>query len=178
MARINSAEVLNKIKNDLRLDSAREKVPVELAEKILPVFVANDDGVQKFIADDTINVNTKSWTVPNGFTWELQQLHVRIQATATVGSRRIQIEIISDDGTTTIWRARSSVVPTASQNRDVIAMNEVLVADVSGNRGMMPLPKVLTSNQTLKVFDVDDVDTLDDYIVHFWYKEISDHRVI
>jgi len=59
MARINRQEPLKEMQDGLRLDTAREKTPLEVADKVLPVFKINPKPLMQIAqaqSNDTTNV--------------------------------------------------------------------------------------------------------------------------
>lgn len=53
MAKINRQEPLKELQDGLRLDTAREKTPLEVADKVLPVFNINP---QRLVSVNTVNI--------------------------------------------------------------------------------------------------------------------------
>jgi len=93
MAKINKQEVLQEIQEGLRLDTAREQTPNELAEKVLPVYIANPRARIIQFEDTALNNSSKVVTVPAGKKWKIFYMFVSLITTATAGSRQLRLQV-------------------------------------------------------------------------------------
>ena len=111
MAIIQNSDVIQKLVDELGLSPALEKIPTELAEKVLPVFQVNSETITlqakpNYILwqDATANDSDKTLTVPDGHTYVLKQGFIKYASSADVGNRVLTIEI-QDAAGNTVWVA-------------------------------------------------------------------------
>lgn len=76
-------------------------------------------GTPKVTVDATLNDSDKSFTVPTGKVWILNEIWADLVATATVGSRVFVIMIT--DGTNTIYRSVPITVTASQKGSEVIS---------------------------------------------------------
>jgi len=175
MAKINKGEVIKKIIGGLRLDPAREQMPSEVIDKVMPVFNVNDTGESMVVHNEVLNDSDKSFVVPVGFEWELKNVHVDFTATATVGSRFIGIEII-DDNAVVIYRSITVIALTASNQMDLIFQGDNIGTGVLTLMSVAPLYNSrMKPGWTLRVLDTSAVDAAaDDMLIHVSLQQFSD----
>jgi len=85
MAVIQNSKIIQKIIDELELYPALDKVPTELAEKVLPVFQVNSETLQvsttpslKYYEDLTTEDYDKTFSVPAGKMWKFKHLMANI----------------------------------------------------------------------------------------------------
>jgi len=180
MAIIQNSKIIQKLIDELELYPALDKVPTELAEKILPVFQVNAEEMNVILKKNavkyqntTLNIQDKTFTVPDGKQWTLLWAAAQFLTTATVGNRMATI-MISDETGQTIMRIVQLTVPiVASRTADYLFMqgHGAMYADQDKNYSMfISIPKdlVLLEKYTIQ-FLLDDaagtpIDVTDDMI--------------
>lgn len=174
MAEINKAEVIKRIIDGCRLDTAREVIPKELAQKVVPVFIANEIGDIKVIQDDTLNSNNKIITVPDGKKWQVLSIFMDFTATATAGSRRIELFLrtANDD---VFFNVFNSANITASQNRVLNWLPGAGLVTTSDDAYFIPLPSEvwLGEGMDIRIRTKSSVDVNDDMLIRILVKEFS-----
>ena len=175
MARVNKQEIIKRLIEQLRLDPARDKVPTQLAEKILPVVNVSERGEYKVIHDNTANDSDKSFVVPAGMRWEIEYVSFTLATTATVGNRSIETWINQTEGGSTLFRGRSDNTATATTTiRGVISPGVTLVDSTNGNNSYAFMPKTILEGQELRIVEAAVVDpAADDLTVSIVLKEMS-----
>jgi len=185
MARVNNSDVVENVTDGLLLDSAVDKVPNESADKIVPVFISNEDaisvntsGVDPTLTlelDSTANDNEKTWTIPSGKKWKILYGCVRYASTATVGNRLLRVEIKDASGNM-VWDASAVNAQTASSTEDYsLGTGITRPTEDHGSYHFIPLPADCTilEDFVLEISDQNNVDSNDDMVVQFIY-EVSD----
>lgn len=124
--------------------------------------------------DAAANDSDKTFTVPAGKVWEVAGIWVTLATTATVGNRRLRIDI-SIGGTLT-FRVHASAVQTASITKTYVAVPGFGVAGVNttADEFFIPLPKPLRlpATATIRVYDSTAVDAAaDDLTIGILYDE-------
>lgn len=114
MARINKQEVLQEMQEGLKLDTAREQTPSELAEKILPTYTVNPKPRIILVVDTTANDSDKSFTVPTGKKWKLLYGHIDFTTDANVANREMRL-LFKDSNNNSLYEVRALNVQTASK---------------------------------------------------------------
>lgn len=162
MARINKQEVLQEMQEGLRLDTAREKTPQELAEKVLPVYKVNPKGRFISIVDATLNDSNKSFTVPEGKTWKLLYGHISLITTATVGNRNMNIRFLDDAGNI-MFNIKPNNNQAASLTEDYNLYTNRPIETLPGNH-LISIPNVaiLLENWVINVRDDQVIDVAAD----------------
>ena len=180
MAKINNAQVIQKLIDELQLYPGTDLIPTELAEKILPVFQINDQNVNvtldenlRIVTDDTINSNDKSFTVPTGKIWILKRFWITWTSTATVGDRKHRYDLVAPDGSI-IHRSQGDVAfGTASSTRLVLSteaftdelMDNGMVQSFVGVQAYIHSPKniSLPAGSIINFKDQSNIDSADDF---------------
>lgn len=185
MAKINNQAVIQKLIDELRLYPGTDVIPTELAEKILPVFLINEQninfeagGVLRLVKDSALNDSDKSITVPTGKKWEIIHISAILACTATVGNRNMEFTV--SDGTDVYWRATSAQANEASDTalfmlgKDSIepAYQDALTGDL-----LQWLPGIsftIPEDHVIRVFERNDVDAAaDDLTTFFMVRETN-----
>jgi len=173
MAIINKSEITERLIKGLRIDRVRDKVPTQSADKVVPVFIANEVGVLRTIRDDSANSNDKIITVPEGVTWEILHGFIQYQTSGTAGTRQPALQLRNRAGQF-IWRTRGiTQVATTSENYS-LQTGSPEATNVE-SRQLLPLPSkcILLSGQGIRFFDPNNIDTNDDITISLTIKEIS-----
>ena len=100
MAKINNAQIIQKLIDELKLYPGTDVIPTELAEKILPVFQINDQsiifaesGQPRFIAQAVAGNTTNTLTVPEGKKWRLDLFTFQFETDVNVTNRLPRVQI-------------------------------------------------------------------------------------
>ena len=103
MATIQNQSVIQKLIDDLELYPALEKMPTELADKILPTFQVNPE--QNVILKNNFSVkhftstaNTYTITIPDDKVWIINNMACEYTCVAIVDNRYFQCLIEDKDG--------------------------------------------------------------------------------
>lgn len=173
MARINKQEVLQEMQEGLKLDTAREKTPEELAEKVLPVYKVNPRPRIVRIMDSLDNDSDKSFTVPAGKKWKILYGLISLTTTATSGNRRIRIRIL-DETANDIYEVRALNVQIASTTEiySLGQFSDVSESVVGIHLIPIPINLFLIEDYVIRIFDTTGVaPTADDMTVRFIVEE-------
>lgn len=176
MTHINKSEIINEIIRKLRLDPGLDKVPKDLADKILPVVVVNESGVHKLIRDNVLNVQTKTFTVPAGVLWDIDYIQVRMIATATAGTRFMNFTITDENGDEIFQIAGASAGHIASLTKRYIYARQGMYLQIGGVHAVHFMPQYMLEGWTLTIDEPIGVDANDDIFVAISYKESSMER--
>lgn len=120
MAIIQNAAVIQKLIDELELSPALEKIPTELAEKILPVFQVNETDVNVTLKGDweakheTASTHTLTITVPDNETWTIRSMFVKYTCAAVVDNRFFEV-IVSNSGGNQLARFAHDSAMTSGQ---------------------------------------------------------------
>jgi len=170
MAKVNKGEVIQKAVKILRIDAARDSLPSESVDKIMPVIVLNETGeikIQNFAAA----TGDQIFTVPENKTIELQGVFSTVATTATVGNRAFTLTIESDAGTE-IYSQVASFVQAASVSRTYNwSQYNGVVASITGTDSVAPFPSLLKSGWVLRLHDRNNTDSSDPFTGAFIWKE-------
>jgi len=173
MAIINKGEITKRIIDGLRLDPGREKIPTELAEKVLPVYTVNEIGEILSIGDTFTNSNDQTFTVPIGKSWFIRSIFCSWIATATVGNRVVTLNITDDRGNNT-WNSRSNNIIADATEIVVASTNTGNFHENPATNHHLELPSYkLPEGWALRIFDVNDVDANDDPTIFIVVEEFS-----
>lgn len=117
-------------------------------------------------ADVAADDSDKSFTVPVGVEWEILTIRAELTATATVGNRRVTVEV-QDGSSNVLARIQAGLLQIATQS---IGYNFApgLADQTSAVNGDLntALPKfVLSPGQALRVYDIAAVDAAADDLV-------------
>jgi len=166
MAQINKQEVLQEMQEGLRLDTVREKTPNELAEKILPVYEVNPKGRIIQLEESAVNVNDRSFTVPQGKKWEVLFGHCSYVSSATVGNRKIAAKILDQDGSVLFQVAALNAQTASNTEGYTFAPCYAESGEKTTDFHTLPwTPKaILLENFSLQTLDINDVDDADDMV--------------
>ena len=87
MAKINNQAIMQKLIDELELYPAKDTIPTELAEKLLPVFQVNTQEVEvvsvpdiRYVVDEIVETYDKSIVVPDGKIWQFKNAVAHIDA--------------------------------------------------------------------------------------------------
>ena len=183
MAKINNAQVIQKLIDELQLYPGTDLIPTELAEKILPVFQINTQDVNVNVEGNFVkftnavqNSNDKSILVPTGKQWILKRVYIRYIADANAGNRVAALQIKDSAGEVIFQNMANIVMRAASGTAEVEYIDgsgsDFPLADggVAQNGGTTPaqyyyLPKdiILLEGSIVRFFDLTDVSTNDDF---------------
>ena len=152
MATIQNQAVIQKLIDDLELYPALEKMPTELADKILPVFQVNEADVNVDIEtndvvkrSDTSNNHTKTLTVPAGKKWKVKHGSIKYVCSADVGGRDMEFYIYDETGTIA-WKSVGGTSLTANQTgywHLVATGGQVVTVTGIARYHLMPFPPEL-----------------------------------
>lgn len=116
------------------------------------------------ISDATLNDSDKTFTVPAGENWELHHIFVELASTATVGNRRVRVEVL-DASDNVVARYNAGAVQVASKtgqyNFGVNNLRETAFTTVGSNDELdVPWPDswAIPSGFKVHVLDVTAVD--------------------
>ena len=123
-------------------------------------------------ADATADDSDKSFTVPAGQEWDIQHIHAKLTSTATVGNRRLAVEV-QDGSSNVLALVQADAVQVASLVRDYnfgpgLADQSAFV-NTSLNSAFPVLR--LTAGEVLRVYDIAAIDAAaDDMVVRLMVK--------
>jgi len=134
-------------------------------------------GTPTWTRDATLNDSDKSFTVPAGKLWHMKLVHAGLTATATVGTRLLQMRIAAD-GTNSLG-IFGQVSVTASQSGAVnygfnSVFDDAVVAQVGYNnmQNIGCSEVILTAGAVIRVYDQAAIDAAaDDMTVVLHYVE-------
>ena len=105
MAKINNAQIIQKLIDELKLYPGTDLIPTELAEKILPVFLINDQTINfsetgqiRYMKQQTAGNVKQTLTVPVGKKWRVDLFSWKMVTDITVDSRVPRLQINDADG--------------------------------------------------------------------------------
>lgn len=167
MATIQNQAIIQKLIDELELYPALEKMPTELAEKILPVFQVNSEQLEVQMKpnyllwqDTALNDADKTLTVPDKHTYVIKQGNVNFISTATVGERRLRIEIKDNNGVM-LWAGMSAAGQIASKEYEYMISSNYYkaVADINASHSHFSIPPefVLKEGYTFRVWDAEGI---------------------
>ncbi len=118
------------------------------------------------IVDDDDNDSNKPFTVPEGYEWMIQAVHITYVSTATVGNRSLALRMATADGDI-IAEQLAGAVQAASLTRYYTgapgAPNELVFGGPLSNRIMFNVPQVVLPEGTvITVLDLAIVDVAAD----------------
>jgi len=183
MAIIQNSAIIQKLVDELELYPALDKIPTELAEKIIPTFQVNTQkiNVQEgdfFEGRDIVaNDSDKSIVVPDNERWKILSLGVHYTASADVGNRTLVVEILDAAGN--IMAAYQMAFNMAASSVHQINFKEHsddwTLKDLGGSYGRtidtpFDFPLVLLERQSIRIFDVETIAAAaDDMIFNYTY---------
>jgi len=176
MAIVNKQEIIKRFIEKLRLDPGMERIPMQIADKILPVIDISERGEFKQIFDNSANDSSKSFTVPLGHRWEVEYVHILFIASADVGTRNVVVRILSDGvGSDLLYEGEMEVQPVASGTENCMWSYRCATSDNSLSRYVFQhFPKHVLSGQTIEVIDRQAIaNTADDMTVSINFREMS-----
>jgi len=181
MAKIERREIVQEIIQGLRLDSGREKVPMEVEDKVRAVYIAGSPPkFLKFINDTGTNDSDKQIAVPVGKQWKLLYGTIRLSTTATVGNRRLRFAIRDSIGAV-VYQVDAVNVQAASLIEDYsIGQFGIPDESVTGMH-LIPFPVnlIMPSSFDIRIFDRITVDAAaDDLVVRFVVEETDTSQQI
>lgn len=160
MAVIQNSAIIQKLIDELELYPGLDKIPTELAEKILPVFQVNDQAVNFKEAGEKKALNLSDaenkYVVPAGKQWELYCGYATITASGTAKTR-IPSCYVKDENGNYVYLGLGSLTMAASDVRDSNITNYTDLYNLSGYTINIPLPQkiILTEGMTLGICQVD-----------------------
>jgi hypothetical protein len=166
MVKINSSEVIQRVIDGLKVESA-VGTPQEITDKIVPVYVANERG--RLHVFQTTTVPSVALRVPAGKIWKVLWGHVSITNTATVGNRQYLFNIVGTALTptstvnTSFWVAADTSVMAASTSRTINLHTGSTDSSATASRVFIPLPSrcVLYEGMGIQMVDSNNVDPAD-----------------
>lgn len=179
MAIIQNSAIIQKLVDELELSPALEKIPTELADKILPVFQVNSETLEIQIKpnyflwqDVALNDADKTLTVPDGYTYVIKHGLIKITTTASAGTRGFVLSI-KDKAGNDIWHLEMSE-QTASKTwyfhvSDLDWKGQTM-DNVNYTARSLPLPKdfAMLEGWTLQIIDEAGIAlTADDLLITF-----------
>lgn len=156
-ARINHSGVIKRILEACKINQLVDKVPHELAEKVVPVLISNPKVEPKIIiyAPTESEFANGFFSVPEGKKWKVRTCSFRWNADVNADDRLIVMEMANLAGSKIHFFSIPSTAQIASQSvfyQYNIGVNEQVSSD-SKNKSM-PLPDVwLFPGDQLYVFD-------------------------
>lgn len=173
MALINKQEVIKELIDGLRLDTIKEKIPSEVADKILPTFQVNPRPRIILIDDVVANNSDKTFTVPTGKKWKILYGAFILATTATAGNRQLQI-LVRATGTNTIYLINAANVQIASTTETYNLGQFGDVFESVAGVHMLPIPVnlILSEGFTFRVLDSAGIAAAaDDLTIRFMVEE-------
>lgn len=122
--------------------------------------------------DDTVNENSKTWTVPTNEQWKITVAHAIYTSTATAGNRLIKIILTDPDGNS--FDIHSGAVQAASNTYHYLFLQGIFreTSFVNGELQVpMPADLYLPPGWSITFKDDNDVDANDDMEVIFLYEK-------
>ena len=177
MAKINNQAIMQKLIDELELYPAKDTIPTELAEKLLPVYQVNTEDVNinlkenmKLYRDATLNANDRTIIVPDGKTWKIKMFDVYYIATATANPRYMQLEIL-DSSSNIIFKVEN-IASIGASNLGAHIMyyenagnNETHVSDADKQFMHIRIPPLtLLEGYGIRIFDASNRDVNDDMV--------------
>lgn len=183
MAKINNAQVIQKLIDELKLYPGTDLIPTELADKILPVFQINDQAINfspsgevKQLRDITENSNDKTFTVPPGFVWEIMFGHVLYNARAVSSfARQMEFQILNSEDEVVYSTEAVNTQLTATTETYNLLSGSLIANETVATFHNLPIPDkmFIPEGFQLKFFDNNDRDNTDDFEYFFIVREIS-----
>jgi len=173
MALINKQEAIKEMIEGLRLDTARDTIPSQLADKVLPVFNINPSPRIFDLLDTLNNDSNKTFTVPSGKKWKLLYGLIQLTTTATAGNRRIAL-VLLESNSVPIYEIQALNVQVASTTERYSLGQVTDVSESVASRHLLPIPvnTVLIEDFQINILDNANVDaTADDMTIHLIVEE-------
>jgi len=166
MAVIQNSAIIQKLIDELELYPALDKIPTELADKVLPVFQVNTETLEIQMKpnyllwqDVLANDSDKTLTVPDGHTYVLKHGFIKIACSSDVGNRKFEI-LIKDKAGHIVWVVEAAAVLTADDVQywrisDLYHLQIAGEAEQYYNKMTTPLPQdfVMLEGWTLRFWD-------------------------
>jgi len=143
MSQTRNSDIQKRILEETKIQASIENIPVELADKILPVLNVNPKSRKKLILykdHDTGNLANVGLYVPAGKKWRIVCMFAKLVADATVTDRRIIIDAFAD-GTSGndswIWEGIAKTIQPASKTgyySFLKNMSDAVIADQSNDQ--------------------------------------------
>lgn len=172
MAQIFNLRLLDRITDIFRVQKSQSNVTDFLSNDIVMTYPV-DKGVYRVFKNHALNSNDKSVTLPAGTDWILDTIHVDYTPDATVGTRRLSLEIQDEVGDV-VFRCIIPTALTASLQTDAIFQFGL---GVSGGIVSLIVTGILLrrvkENWVIRVFDSEDISAGDDMLVSILYHEIT-----
>ena len=173
MTHINKSEIINELIRKLRLDPGLDRVPKDIADKILPVVVVNENGISRQITDATLNSNSKTFVVPLGMKWKIDQISAIYTADATVGSRAVFATVSASVGGAAFARYRQEFSITASQVGHLHWSSAWTTESFNGTEGYASFLPFVYEGMEIQIHDNSDIASTDDFTVTLFIRESS-----
>ncbi len=174
MAKINANDTIQQMIRELQLDPLVDKVPLELADKVLATYALNDRWLIDVI---TINLAISApaiITVPDNEIWEVVNMHVQLTTSATAGSRQIRIQVT--DGSTLVHEGQGAIGSVAANTVRKFTFSPLCtgaIQNAAGRANYVHFIQWLLSGWVLTFDDLINVDTADVIQV---YLQIRRHK--
>lgn len=128
------------------------------------------------VYDATLNDSDKTFTVPSGELWKINNAHVSLVTTAAVGNRHMVIEVSDDEGAL-MGRVSAGAVQAASATRYYSIMQGTYRESAFVNTDIqipMPADLYVKAGYTIRVYDSAAIAAAaDDMIVRISYKKYT-----
>jgi len=164
MAKINNSEITKEIQQALMLDTVREKPPLDVADKLLPVLVVGTPPAKiiEFL-DETANDSDKTITVPEGKQWQLLYGLVDFTTTATAGNRQMEFLWFDSNGNIILtFRALNVQVASTTERYNLGLVKDVLEPTAGFHQIPIPDKFYLKSGASLRFRDSATIDAAAD----------------
>lgn len=128
----------------------------------------------KLVSDTANDDSDKTFTVPNGKTWEVKWIWVELVTTATVGNRQIVV-VALDSTSDVIGLVNAGAVQAAGATRNYLFAHHVGDLTAFRNTSYLtnPIPEfILPQGFAIRVYDITAVAAAaDDMVVHMLVRE-------
>jgi len=180
MAQIYNSEVIKNIVDGCKIQISADRTPTQLAEKVVPVFVANKLLPKTKIYDDnTLNTNDKNVEIPKGKMWKVKTIEISYTSDANAGNRIITLAIRKDTagGRSLYYMGAGSVQAQGLTRYYTFLPNAVRETTFVASRVIVPLPDIfIPGGYFIRISDEANISALDDFTFILTYEEydISD----
>jgi len=117
MTNIHNSDIQKRIIDEAKLQVAIDKVPQQLAEKVVPVLISNPKGKKRlliFTDNNARNIFNNGLYVPAGKKWKILQAFIRLTTNGTVSDRNVNLELTSHDASIPVYKVAADSVQPAS----------------------------------------------------------------
>lgn len=175
MATIQRSEVLNELKQGLRLDPAREAIPSTTSPVLSPVYVTNPPPRLRNLRIGALGTN-HTFTVPVGKRWLVLYGRVGLTTSATAGNRSVQLRL-RDRVDTIAYQTTANATQAASLSENYILSPSFPTAvETTTDVHELPLPSAAWVESEGDVFfqDTAAVSVNDDWTIALMVLEYDD----